>query len=90
MVGRNAPTSAVRESGCEMMRRIARETRDEIDRLNRRAGELGDTIDQLKAEPNPDEGKIKMLEQTLASVEKQIEDNRFSLENIEIDISQNC
>ena len=48
-----------------MMRRVAAETRAEIKRLKDHADALRTLIQKLKAEPEPDEAKIKLLQPTL-------------------------
>ncbi|MGV0853792.1 hypothetical protein [Mycolicibacterium phlei] len=80
----------VRETPCEMMRRIAEETREEIRRLSGVATNLNNAITALEALPEPDQTKIKALRDQLTSVEAQLEQNRSALKNIEIDISMFC
>ena len=72
-----------------MMRRVAAETRTEIKRLQARATGLRTSIAKLKAEPDPDVAKIKMLHATLATVEQQIETTRQRCGTSKI-IRENC
>ena len=90
MAESTAPEVAADEDPCTMMRRVAAETRAEIKRLKDHADALRTLIEKLKAEPQPDQAKIKMLQATLTTVEKQIEDNEASLRDLEDVIRENC
>ena len=76
MAESTAPEVAAHEDPCAMMRRVAAESRAEIKRLQDLANGLRTSIAKLKAEPEPDLAKIKMLQATLTTVEKQIETTR--------------
>ena len=73
-----------------MMRRVAAETKAEIIRLRAHADTLRAATAKLKAEPEPEVAKIKMLQVTLATVEKQIEDDEATLRDLEDVIRENC
>ena len=69
---------------------MAAGTKAEIKRLKDHADALRTSIEKLKAEPQPDQAKIKMLQATLTTVEKQIEDNETSLRDLDDVIRENC
>ncbi|GAA4887850.1 hypothetical protein ACFPM3_18060 [Streptomyces coeruleoprunus] len=85
----NAP--AARESGCQMMKRIAKELKASIRAAEAHADELSRRIAELEAQPDPEvELEIKALVQVREVVEKKIEEERASLSTLEDVISENC
>ncbi|GAA2440347.1 hypothetical protein [Streptomyces lavendulocolor] len=85
------PPPETRESGCEMMRRIAEELRASIEAAEAHVRELSNRIAELEAQPGPEvELEIRALVQTREVVEKRIEEERTSLSTLEDVISENC
>ncbi|MGW5974132.1 hypothetical protein [Streptomyces sp. NPDC055186] len=73
-----------------MMRRAAESARREIrrrgDEISRLRGEIG----HLKGQPDPDHKAIAALEQRVAVLEEQLEQDELSLDTLEQVISENC
>ncbi|MFD5507150.1 hypothetical protein ACFWIB_05160 [Streptomyces sp. NPDC127051] len=84
----NAPTSG--ESGCELMKRLAKELKASIRTTKDHAAEVSRRIVELEAQPDPDENQIKALKQTLEVLRKKIEEETASLSTLEDVISENC
>ncbi|MCX5231241.1 hypothetical protein [Streptomyces sp. NBC_00233] len=84
----NPPPAA--ESGCQMMKRLAKEQAKSIDTSEERAEEFRKRITELEAQANPDQAQISALKQALAHLEKKIEDDRVTLSDLESVISENC
>ncbi|MEU3614178.1 hypothetical protein ABZ725_17900 [Streptomyces sp. NPDC006872] len=78
------------ESPCDMMRRVAKSQREAIRRQRAEIHQVEKTIDTLQQQPEPDLGTISALEQTLQSLNEQLEQNELSLETLEAVISENC
>lgn len=78
------------ESGCEMMKRLARDLKKDIDKNEKRAKEVRDRIAKLEAQANPDQAQISALKQALELLERKITDERVSLSELEDVISENC
>ncbi|MCZ4610063.1 hypothetical protein O3S80_41125 [Streptomyces sp. Lzd4kr] len=78
------------ESGCEMMKRLARDLKKDIDRNEKRAKEVRDRIAELEAQANPDQAQISALKQALELLERKVTDERVSLSELEDVISENC
>ncbi|MFE2107474.1 hypothetical protein ACFXAF_16585 [Kitasatospora sp. NPDC059463] len=84
----NAPPTE--ESGCELLKRTARDLKKDIDRSVQRAAEIRARITALQAQADPDQAQIDTLRQALEVLEKKIEDERASLSNLNDVISENC
>ncbi|MGR4879784.1 hypothetical protein ACIPUC_10180 [Streptomyces sp. LARHCF249] len=84
----NSPSAG--ESGCDLMKRIAKELRASIKAAETNAAELARRIAELEAQPDPDEKQINALKQTLEALNKKIEEDRLSLSTLEDVISENC
>lgn len=78
------------ESGCELMKRVAKELKASIRATTNHANELSRRIEQLEAQPDPDEKQIGALRQALEVLRKKIEEERGSLSELEDVISENC
>ncbi|MFE7558356.1 hypothetical protein [Kitasatospora sp. NPDC057500] len=81
-----APT----ESGCEMMKRTAKDLKKEIEKNEHRAAEIRSKITVLQGQAHPDQAQIDALKQTLEILEKKIEEDRVSLSTLEDVITENC
>ncbi|MCX5380446.1 hypothetical protein [Streptomyces sp. NBC_00091] len=84
----NSPTAG--ESGCELMKRLAKELKASIRATEKHADEVSRRIAELEAQPDPDEQQIGALKQTLEVLTKKIEEERASLSDLESVISENC
>ncbi|MFJ9789526.1 hypothetical protein [Streptomyces globosus] len=84
----NAPASG--ESGCQLMRRLAKELEKSIKATERHADEVADAIAALAARPDLDQQQIAALGQTREVLLKKIEEERTSLSDLESVISENC
>ncbi|MFK0044282.1 hypothetical protein ACIQU4_09300 [Streptomyces sp. NPDC090741] len=84
----NAPTTG--ESGCELMKRLAKELKASIRATEDHAAEVPRRITELEAQPDPDENQINALKQTLEVLRKKIEEETASLSTLEDVISENC
>ncbi|GAA1388293.1 hypothetical protein GCM10009639_14600 [Kitasatospora putterlickiae] len=78
------------ESGCEMMKRAAKDLKKEIEHNVRRAAEMRSKITALQGQANPDQAQISALKQALEVLEKKIEEDRVSLSTLEDVITENC
>ncbi|MFI1255428.1 hypothetical protein ACH4U6_16850 [Streptomyces netropsis] len=78
------------ESGCEMMKRIAKDLEKEIDRTRKRINELEEKIAALKAQTNPDLKEIQALEKIVEQFRKKLEEDQSSLSTLQDVISENC
>ncbi|GGQ08328.1 MULTISPECIES: hypothetical protein [Streptomyces] len=84
----NAPMAA--ETGCQLMKRLAKDLKESITKGEKHADEVESRIAQLEAQANPDQAQISALKQTLEVIRKKIEDERTSLSELEDVISENC
>lgn len=84
----NSPMAG--ESGCDLMKRIAKELKASIKAAEVHAAELARRIAELEAQTDPDEKQISALRQTLEALNKKIEEDRASLSTLEDVISENC
>lgn len=85
----NTPRSG--ESGCEMMKRIAKELRASIRAAEAGADEISQRIAELQAQADPLlDQEIAALVQVRDTLEKTIEEERTSLSTLEDVISENC
>lgn len=84
----NAPMAG--ETGCQLMKRLAKELKESIAKGEKHADELEDRIAQLEGQPNPDQSQISALKQTLDVIRKKTDDERTSLSELEDVISENC
>ncbi|MFI8943857.1 hypothetical protein [Streptomyces syringium] len=78
------------ESGCAMMKRIAKDLEKEIDRTRERIGELQDKIAALEAQANPDQQEIRALKKIVEQLQKKLEEDQSSLSTLQDVISENC
>lgn len=78
------------ESGCEMMKRIAKDLEKEIDRTGKRINELEEKIAALKAQANPDLKEIQALEKIVEQLQKKREEDQSSLSTLQDVITENC
>ncbi|MCC0093476.1 hypothetical protein K7B10_01420 [Streptomyces flavotricini] len=84
----NAPTAG--ESGCQLMKRLAKELKVSIAKTQEHAAEVASRITELEAQANPDQSQISALKQTLEVLRKKVEEERASLSELEDVISENC
>ncbi|MFF5922620.1 hypothetical protein ACFY8C_30455 [Streptomyces flavochromogenes] len=78
------------ETGCQMMKRLAKELEKGIEKSGKLAQELRTRIAGLEAQANPDQAQIDALKQALERLEQKIEDDRVALSDLETVISENC
>ncbi|MFF4104420.1 ferritin-like domain-containing protein [Streptomyces sp. NPDC001903] len=78
------------ESGCQLMKRLAKELKASIAKTQEHASEVANRITELEAQANPDQSQISALKQTLEVLRKKIEEERASLSELEDVISENC
>ncbi|MFF8288895.1 hypothetical protein ACF068_06615 [Streptomyces sp. NPDC016309] len=82
---------AGRESGCQMMKRIAKELKASIRAAEGHADELSRRIAELEAQPGPEvELEITALAKAREAIEKKIAEEHASLSTLEDVIIENC
>ncbi|MEU3902457.1 hypothetical protein [Streptomyces goshikiensis] len=84
----NSPMAG--ESGCQLMKRLAKELKVSIAKTQEHADEVASRIAALEAQVNPDQSQISALKQTLDVLRKKIDEERVSLSDLEGVISENC
>ncbi|MFI6144395.1 hypothetical protein [Streptomyces sp. NPDC051109] len=84
----NAPMAG--ESGCQLMKRLAKEAKVSIAKTQAHADEVASRIAELEAQANPDQSQISALQQTLDVLRKKAEEERASLSELEDVIRENC
>ncbi|MFI5671135.1 hypothetical protein [Streptomyces sp. NPDC051704] len=84
----NSPMAG--ESGCQLMKRLAKELKVSIAKTQEQATEVASRITGLEAQANPDQSQIGALKQALEVLGKKAEEERASLSELEDVISENC
>ncbi len=78
------------ESGCAMMKRVAKEQEEAIRRTRKRIDELEDKIASLSAQPHPDQQQIQALRQAVENLQAKVEEDERSLSDLQDVITENC
>ncbi|WP_431676847.1 hypothetical protein [Kitasatospora sp. KL5] len=78
------------ESGCAMMKRLAKTQREEIHRSRQSITEFEAKIRALEAEPEPDHAQIWALRQAVQRLGQKIEEDERALFDLESVITENC
>lgn len=78
------------ESGCDLMKRLATDLKASIHNSETHAAGIRARITELEAQADPDQGQISALKQALDVLLKKIEEERASLAELEVVISENC
>ncbi|MFE2480752.1 hypothetical protein [Streptomyces sp. NPDC059389] len=84
----NSPMAG--ESGCDLMKRLAKELKASIAKTQEHATEVASRITGLEAQAHPDQSQISALKQTLEVLRKKVEEERASLSELEDVITENC
>ncbi|MBB3606632.1 chromosome segregation ATPase [Mycolicibacterium sp. BK556] len=77
-------------SVCDRLRQQADHIEVTVAREKRRVDGQRAEIKRLKAEPNPDEERIAVMEHALAELTEQLTEDQDSLAGLKADIAENC